>query len=399
MIKAVKNVHLVFGTAGTAEKTVNILIENGKFTQIGENTAIPDKAMVIDGSGLTALPGLIDMHSHIGGSTDPAYPASGSRKETYDYVRAREGFLRWGVTTVRSCGDHTDDILSFREDEKAGKVLAPRIVCCGPYIQNPDGHPWGTVFFKDEKLKEKAIVFVDTDAPIEEQVDRVAEKGVDFIKVFYSDLDLIRNMQDAPRMPEEKLKRVIESAHRNGLKCACHTDGPLGMLAAARAGADTIEHMINVGNTEKLEITEEMIRVLKENKTVVDPTLIATYNAAGDSYGDLCRAAEEDVGILYHAGIPIAVGCDSGIPCSEFGESIHDEMMCLHHAGIPAAEVIKLATIGNAKILGMDDRIGSIEPGKEADLVLVKGDPAADLACTRNIVLVMKQGRIVRDEL
>ncbi len=240
---------------------------------------------------------------------------------------------------------------------------------------------------------------MDTDAPIEEQVDRIAEKGVDFIKVFYGHLDVLHYPASSPRMTEEQLKRVIDRAHSHGLKCACHVDGPDEMLAAAKAGADTVEHMINAGNTGSLEFTDEIVEAIKETGAAIDPTLIATVRAQNPELPDAVGPAMRGVKKLYDAGVTLAVGCDSGIPFVPFGESLHDELACLAQAGIPNAEIIKMATSGNAAILGMADRIGSIEPGKEADLVLIAGDPLQDISATKNIRLVMRQGRIVREAL
>ncbi len=394
----IKNVRLINGTGKEVFPKTDILIENGKILAAGENITIPEGASVIAGEGLTAIPGLIDMHTHFGGSSTFDRPSCGSRFETYDYVKAREGFLRWGVTTVRTCGDQAEDIISFRNDVKAGKIQAPDVVCCGPFIQVRDGHPWGTVYFKDETIAEKAVVFVDEDAPIEEQVDRIAAMGVDFIKVFYGHVNALDYPGSAPCMTEEQLKRVVESAHRNGLKCACHVDGPTEMLAAAKAGADTIEHMVNAGNVENIEYTEELICTLKENGTVVDPTLIATCRAQTPQMKDVCGPAKTGVKKCFEAGIPLAVGCDSGIPFVPFGESLHDEMKVLVEAGIPAADVLRMATLGNAQTLGMADSIGSIEEGKNADIVLLRDDPLTDIDATKSIALVMKKGRIVYHE-
>ena len=395
----IRNVRLIDGTGKKPVEKASIVIKDGKIRDAGTDCRIPYGETVIDGEGLTAIPGLIDMHTHFGGSFTFDRPSIGSRFETYDYVKAREGFLNWGVTTVRTCGDRADDILSYRDDVNAGKITSPRVISCGPFIQNPEGHPWATVFFRDEEAKDEAFVFVDTDAPIEEQVDRIAEKGVDFIKVFYGHLDVLHYPAASPRMTEEQLKRVIDRAHSHGLKCACHVDGPDEMHAAAKAGADTVEHMINAGNTGSLEFTDEIVEAIKETGAVIDPTLIATVRAQNPEMPDVVGPAMRGVKKLYDAGVTLAAGCDSGIPFVPFGESLHDELACLAQAGIPNAEILKMATSGNAVILGMADRIGSIEPGKEADLVLIAGDPLKDISATKNIRLVMRQGRIVREAL
>lgn len=396
---AIQNVRLIDGTGRDPIDKTNILIEDGIFIKIGTDVEIPENCSVIDGKGLTAIPGLIDMHTHFGGSPDMDGPDCGSRHETDDYANAREGFLRWGVTTVRSCGDYTEEILGFRDDVNAGKILSPRLKVCGPFFQHPEGHPWNTVYFKNEEMVETAVIFADEGASIEEQVGDVAAKGVDFIKAVYGHVNVAEYPNVAPRITEEQLKRIADSAHKNGLKCACHVDGPEEMAAAARAGADTIEHMVNTGNTDEIVYTEEGIAAVRESGAVVTPTLAATYHTQQIFFKEVREAAREGVQRLYEAGVPLAVGCDSGIPFVPFGESLHEELENLVDIGIPAAEVLHMATLGNAAVLEMDNMIGSIEVGKEADLVLLGSDPLEDITGTRDIRLVMMKGRIVRNDM
>ena len=399
---AIKNVRLIDGTGKEPVPEMTILIENGRFTQIGRGLSIPENASVIQGAGLTAVPGLIDMHTHVGGSAVFDYPACGNRTETYDFVQAREGFLRWGVTTVRTCGDQVESVLPFRDDANAGKILAPRVVACGPFFQILDGHPWGTVYFKNEVVREKAVEFVDLEESIEDQVDRIVRLGVDYIKAFYPADKSAEDPQAAPRMTFEQLKRVVDRAHMHGLKCACHVDGPEGMAAAAAAGADTIEHAVNIGSNDTV-ITESMIRTIKESGAVVDPTLIATHHMAEslpeEAGTELRDAADRVAKALYENRVPLAVGCDSGIPFVPAGESLHDELQCLEDIGIPASEILHMATLGNAGILGLDAEVGSIEPGKEADLILLGADPLEKISNTKEIRLVLLRGKVVRDEM
>ena len=112
----IRNVRLIDGIGKEPVEKASIVIEDGKIREAGTDCRIPDGGIVIDGEDLTAIPGLIDMHTHFGGSYTFDRPPIGSRFETYDYAKAREGFLDWGVTTVRTCGDRADDILSYRDD-------------------------------------------------------------------------------------------------------------------------------------------------------------------------------------------------------------------------------------------------------------------------------------------
>lgn len=392
---AIKNVRLIDGCGAAPVENAVILIENGIFTKVTPEAEIPSDASVINANGLTAIPGLIDMHTHMSGSSGFDHPGAGTRTETYDYVEARESFLRWGVTTVRTCGDFAEEMLAFRNDVQHGKFTSPRIVSCGPFIQHPKGHPWATVYMKNPAVSEKGCLFADDGRSIEEQVAYLASIGVDFIKVFYAHLNKMDYPNPVPRLTKDQLRRVVDSAHLNGLKCACHVDGPEEMMDATEVGVDIIEHMIGAGN-ECSEFTDEQVEKIKASGASIDPTMISVLRF-DDTPGfrsvweDLKKAVKQ----FYDAGIPLTVGCDSGIPFVPFGESLHDEMNCMVEAGIPATDVISMATYGNAKALGLDERVGSIAPGREADLILLGSDPIADIAATKDIRLVLKQGKVM----
>ena len=392
---AIRNVTVADGT-GTV---TTLLIENGTIVANGKDAAIPAEAGVIAGEGLYVLPGFIDAHTHMGGSSAFDHPPAGSRHETYGYIEAREGFLNWGVTAVRSCGDRSEDMLAFRADVRAGKERSPRLVCCGPFFQAENGHPWATVYMKSELLLKDAAVFVGQRVPGGRRVAAVGGMGVDFIKVFYAHLNKMDYPNPVPRLTKEQLKRVVDSAHRSGLKCAVHVDGPAEMMDAAEAGADFIEHMIGAGGTDT-EFTDEMVQKVKDSGAVVDPTMISILrfdNTPG--FPSVWEALKKAVKQFYDAGIPLAVGCDSGIPFVPFGESLHDEMACLNEAGIPAADILKMVSRTNARVLGLEDQLGSLEVGKKADIVLLGSDPVKDIHNTRDIRLVLLDGHVAVDRM
>lgn len=395
----IKNIRLIDGTGNAPVDNASVVIENGVFRAAGQDAEVPAGASILDGSGLTAIPGLIEMHTHFGGSSAFDHPPCGTRHETYDYAEARESFLRWGVTTIRTCGDQATDMLGFRDDVNAGKVISPRVITCGPFIQDPNGHPWATVYSRSQVVGEKACVFADVRVPIERQVASIALMGVDFIKVFYAHLNKMDYPNPVSRLTKAQLKRVANSAHRNGLKCACHVDGPEEMMDAAEVGVDYIEHMIGAGN-ENSTFSPEMIEKVKASGAVVDPTMISILRFdQTPGFRSVYQDLEVAVKQFYDAGIPLVVGCDSGIPFVPFGESFHDEMACIAKAGIPNGEVLHMATLGNAKALGRDDTLGSIEPGKQADLVLLGSDPMENIENTKDIRLVIMNGHTVFDAM
>lgn len=380
-------------------KITTILVDGGKIVANGAGTAIPDGASVIDAAGKYVIPGLIDAHTHMGGSSSFDHPACGNRHETYDYTEAREGFLKWGVTTVRTCGDQKEDILAFRDDVNAGKVLSPRIVSCGPFIQAPEGHPWATVYTRNEKVAKLACVFADEVVPIERQVAAIAQTGVDFIKVFYAHLNKMDIEHAVPRITRDQLQRIADSAHRNGLKCVCHVDGPEEMIDAAEAGVDCIEHMMGAGSTDP-EYTDEQAAKIKASGAIVDPTMISILRFdQTPGFVSVWDKLKRSVKRFYDAGVPLAVGCDSGIPFCPFGETLHDEMACLAEAGIPNAAIMDMVSRTNARALCLEDRVGSLDVGMDADILLLGSSPLEDIRNTRDIRMVMLRGEIVSAKL
>lgn len=399
-ILALTNTFLIDGTGREPVQNTTILIEDGRFRDIGADIPIPEYATILDLSGKYVIPGLIDAHTHANGSSSLESPGMSHRAQSYDYVEMREGCLSWGVTTVRSCGQFVDEALSFREDVEKGVISrSPRISVCGPMFQSRGGHPCYTVFMSDADVEKNACAIVDEETDIEGIINDSKEKNVDFTKIFYAHLNKMNYPEVVPRLSKEKLKEIIDASHRYGLPVVVHVDSPAEMRDAVECGADCIEHMIGAGEMEN-ELSPELIELTKKSGAVVDPTMISIkrFDPMG-SAPSIWPAVKDAVRKCYESDIPIAVGCDSGIPFVPFGESLHDEMACLAEAGIPPLEVITMATGKNAALLKMEDKVGTIEPGKEADLIVLEKNPLTDISNTKTIRLVFQRGKIVTDNL
>lgn len=393
-----KNVSLIDGTGKAPVKNATIIIESGRFQSVGENLPIPEDATTIDLKGNYVIPGLIDAHTHLNGSSSLDRPGMSHLHQSYDYVEMREGCLRWGVLAVRTCGQFTDEALAFRDAVKNGEIeRSPRICASGPMFQAPGGHPCYTVFMSDPEVEANACAIVRDDTDIESIIRETKNKGVDFTKIFYAHLNKMDYPNPVPRIPKERLKQIIETSHRYELPVVVHVDSPAEMWDAVECGADSIEHMISAGEVDT-ELSPELIVLTKEHGAIVDPTMISVlrFDPLG-SEPSVRPAVKKAIRQCYEAGIPIAVGCDSGIPFVPFGESVHDEMACLVEAGIPPLEVISMATMGNAKLLKMEEDIGTIETGKVADLIVLAKDPLEDIQNTKTIQMVFQSGRVVTD--
>ena len=395
---AIKNANLIDGTGKEPIPHCTILMDRGKFREIGTDIPIPSDAMVIDLRGKTVIPGLIDAHVHISGSSRLDRPGMSHLTPSYDFAEMREGCLKWGVIAVRSCGHFMEETLAFREGVNNGTIeRSPRVSLSGPMFQAPGGHPCYTVFMSDPEVEQNACAVISDDTPIEPIIRQSKEQGVDFTKIFYAHLNKMDYPNPVPRISKQKLKEIIDVSHQYGLSVTVHVDCPAEMEDAVRCGADCIEHMIGAGELDN-KLSDELIELTKKSGAVVDPTMISIkrFDPMG-SAPSIWDAVKEAVRKCYDAGIPMAVGCDAGIPFVPFGEAVHDEMACLNEAGIPPLEVITMATAGNAKLLKMEDHIGTIEPGKDADLIVLEKDPLEDIRNTKTIQLVISKGIIVTD--
>ena len=395
---ALTNVNLIDGTGKEPIPQCTILMEHGKFKEIGTDIPVPSGAMVMDLQGKTVIPGLIDAHVHISGSSRLDRPGMSHLVPSYDFAEMREGCLRWGVIAVRSCGHFMEETLAFRDGVNNGTIeRSPRVCLSGPMFQSRGGHPCYTVFMSDPEVEQDACAVIDDDTQIEPIIRQSKEQGVDFTKIFYAHLNKMDYPNPVPRISKQKLKEIIDVSHQYGLSVTVHVDCPAEMLDAVQCGADCIEHMIGAGELEN-KISDELIDLTKKSGAVVDPTMISIkrFDPMG-SAPSIWDAVKEAVRKCYDAGIPMAVGCDAGIPFVPFGEAVHDEMACLNEAGISPLEVITMATGGNARLLKMEDRIGTIEPGKDADLIVLGKDPLEDIRNTKTIQLVVSKGKIVTD--
>lgn len=174
---AFKNAMLFDGAR--LEENISILTDSGSIVSVGKNISIPGDCTAVDLKGGFVMPGLIDAHTHFGGTSLMKRPGAVFRRRdaAFDYAEARERLFQYGITTVRTCGDICPDILEFRDDVNAGKVVSPRVIVCGPMFQAAGGHPWGTVMREDPEVRD-AFILIDGDTDIEKEVNLVADSGV-----------------------------------------------------------------------------------------------------------------------------------------------------------------------------------------------------------------------------
>ena len=373
-----------------------VVVEGERIKAVGHDLLIPDGAdIIVDVKGKTVIPGLIDVHVHLGGTDGFVQPGIGSRIETDDYIKSRTEALRWGVTTVRSAGDYSPDIFTFRDEVKLGRHISPRIIAAGKMIQAKGGHPVYTVFGGNSAIAEHACVIVDENTDLEKEVKALVDAGADWIKAVISEVDKMDFPKQVPRIPPAMIRRIIELSHDFGIRCMVHVDNASQLKEAALSGADCIEHILAVGATDT-EIDDSTIDLLVKKRTYVVPTIFSIQRHENPDLSKplVFESLIKQVNKLIKAGVKVGVGTDSSIPFVPIGESIHDELSLFVRCGMAPLEALKAATIGNAALLRKDKEIGAVLPGYYADLVVVDGDPANDISHTKKIDLVIANGQI-----
>ncbi len=393
------------GRAALSERT--IVIQGGRIVRIvpgfAEPASIGPDAQLIDLSDKFVLPGLIDLHVHLLGQLGPesrteALTVTTSLKALRGAAHARRT-LRAGFTTVRDLGGDPEAIYALRIAIAEGIVPGPRIVAAGSSLAATGGH--GDVDGVKAELLTLWTPETICDGPYEcRRATRHAIKyGADWIKVtatggVLSDTATGTDQQ----MTDDELAEIVATAHALGRKVAAHAHGADGINAALRAGVDSIDH--------GTFLNDESIRLFKDTGAYLVPTLMPGHFVPATMEGNpfftdaikakayaAASASKDSLGRAYRAGVKIAFGTDSGV--TPHGDNAA-EFRLLVAAGMRPADAIRAATAAAAELLGLSDSLGTIEPGKIADLVAVDGNPLADIGALEQIALVIKDGAIVR---
>ena len=398
------NGRLIDGTGRDPVDNVSIVIEGNRIKSVEPSIIYPGEKNTVDLKGLTVVPGLIDCHLHLGGLTvDQPGGAVGkvSFKDMasffFDYARnyahRRKLAIENGVTTIRSGGDHYPHIIKLRDKIAAGKLSGPRIFAPGPTITAPGGHPAGTIYKGNRYIIENATRQIADVNIAREEVRRLAEGRVDCIKAIYSDINPMDIAHKVPRLSLGVLKVLADEAHDHNLRLMVHTGTPLETLDAVKAGADSIEHGILPG-ADSTEFNDELIQLMLDKGTYFVPTLAIAW-AYKDAYPDVFSGLKQTCKKLHTARVKIAAGTDSGTPGVVIGKGLHKELELMVEAGISPMEAIMAGTRHAANNLGKASELGTIESGKLADIIAVSGDPLKDIKGTREIRLVVKDGKVL----
>jgi imidazolonepropionase-like amidohydrolase len=394
---------LIDGRADRARDGAIVVIEDDRITVVGDRSAIPPDATVIDLPGATLMPGMINAHEHPMSYADDyqnAHLQSSSAYKALMGLAALQRYLLAGWTAIRVVGD--GDVYYGNQDIRRvvekGVFIAPRITGAGHYISITGGGGDVNYFSPEQDVIADGLV-ADGPEEIRKAVRREVKYGSDWIKLlvtgaFMSVGDNPRNVAFSP----EELRAALEEANRLDVPVAAHAHAADGIKQAVRAGVRSIEH----GTYIDAEATKMMAR----SGTFLVPTIYV-----GDYYaeGDLLRAQDKQddytknyrskflaaIGRAHDAGVKIAVGVDLGglaVDPKVFAR----EFAVLHEAGLTPMEAIQAGTRVGAELLQWDDRLGTIEAGKLADIIAVPGNPLEDLSALERVSFVMIGGKIVK---
>ncbi len=397
---------LIDGVGAAPREHVTVIVDGGRIRAVEEGFAAAGAGdEVVDLSGATVLPGLMDMHVHLTSEQSRTSELDrikkGEADEAFDSVVYAGRTLLAGFTTVRNLGDQWNVSIALRRAIAAGKIKGPRIFTAGRAIGTTGGHAdasnsWGPYLSSEDPRLDTVCDGADS---CREAVRQRYKDGADLIKVMATGGVLsIEKSGSGPQFTDEELAAVITTAHDYGMKVAAHAHGAEGIKRAVRNGIDSIEH--------GTFMDDECIRLMKEHGTYYVPTISAgrwVYDRAQDPdfFPAIIRPKALEVGPqiqktfakAWKAGVKIMFGTDTGVGphgdnAKEFGYMVE--------AGMPVMDAIKSATMVPARFLGIDDRLGSVEAGKLADLIAAPGDPIADVHALEHVSFVMKEGVIYK---
>jgi imidazolonepropionase-like amidohydrolase len=382
---AITGVRLIDGTGSVPKIDMTVLVQSGRIHAVGSSktTIVPKNAEVTDGSGLTLVPGLMDSHFHL--DSDGTLPAL---------------FLSHGVTSVRDPGAWIEAYEGVRQS----KETQPRLFLAGPHIDGTQpAYPADSTVVRDAVETRLAVT-------------RNLDDGASVIKAYF-------------RLPLALIGEVTRVAHARGIPVTAHLE-IVDAADAIRAGIDGLEHATSVGvallppregeayrqavladNSArslgryrvwsqidlKSERASRLLKLMVNRNVTLSPTLAVFERRNGDKDVTAMqvqgfRQMVAFAGQAQRAGVRVVVGSHSSVPHAERGWAYQREMELLVEAGLTPLQAIQAGTLENAKFFRVADRLGSVEPGKQADLVLVEGDPSQDISNLRRIKRVMIDG-------
>ncbi len=410
----IDNVTVIDGTGRPPAADAAVLIDGDRIASVTRSSAdLPRATRRIDGSGKFLMPGLMDMHIHLPGSVELGPDGFTSiNEELEEGIQALQSYLYAGVTSIYDAGNMPGYILGLRNAERSGELTSPRIFATGGIVTYPGSHG-----------SSEGATYVDSWPEAIPALDAHIETEPDILKLTYEERGW-GSRPMIPILPPDLMQRIIQYYNDRGIRTTVHTSSEYRARQAIFAGIDTIAHPVIQG-----PITDDFARLMAAKKIPMVTTL-----TIGEGYSRLAEhpeyldqplyqatltqeeieilktekrreyqerkwtwwmqimtsIAQENLRKINEAGGILVAGTDQST-----GPDLHRELELLADAGIPPADIIRIATLNGAIFLGRERDMGSIEEGKVADLVLLSADPTEDIRNARQIVEVIKNGRII----
>ena len=379
-----------------------IVIQAEKIVSMGPAASVKaapgDRA--IDLPNATVLPGLIDAHTHLTLNPQFGYEtlAISTPREALIGAHNARVTLEAGITTVRNvgAGGYTD--VALRDAINEGDLPGPRMLVSGPALGITGGHCDDNLLPYEYHFTAEGVA--DGIAQVQHKVRETIKYGADVIKICATGGVLSKGDDpNASQYTLEEMKALVADAHRLGRKVAAHAHGAQGVMWASEAGVDSIEH----GSL----MNDDAIATLKKNGTYLVPTLYLMDwqrdHAAEVNLPDFAKHKMEAVSQVargnikkaFAAGVKVGMGTDAAV--YPHGLNAH-ELAVYVSLGLTPLQAIQTATINDADLLGWPDKVGTLEPGKWADIIAVDGDPLQDITTLQRVKFVMKGGEVVKNE-
>jgi imidazolonepropionase-like amidohydrolase len=392
--------HLLDVKTGKTLSNQTIVIEGDKIVSVGAATPAPAGATVIDLPSATVLPGLIDAHTHLTFDPNFGYQTLGISIPREALIGAKNArvTLEAGFTTVRNVAANGYTDVALRDAINAGDVPGPHMLVSGPALSITGGHCDNNLLPYEYHATGDGVA--DGVENVQHKVREIIKYGADVIKICATGGVLSKG--DDPQASQytlEEMKAIVADAHRLGRKVAAHAHGAQGILWATEAGVDSIEH----GSY----IDDAGIAAMKQHGTYLVPTLYL-----GDWFLEHAQeihvpdfllvkakavmpAARKNIAHAFASGVKVGFGTDAAV--YPHGLNAH-EFAVMVKLGLTPLQSIQAATVNDADLLGWSDKIGTIEPGKWADIIAVDGDPLQDVTVLQNVKFVMKSGAVVKNQ-